>query len=717
MLFKRSHSADTHSMNHCLKLLAMLVIAASSLAEVVSAADSDKPASPATEGKILADSGFRPSPHGFSFENWGGNEYPYSDLTPNDAAELFGPRACARYSGDSCVPTPGAKLWLTEMNQMMKGGHCEGMAAMSAAFKVNKETAPDYGAAQPFALNPRAQDLMRTISMYFVTQSLEPVSSFTENTRTWSLQKIVDFLVQNLTSSANYPTLGIYGGEGGHAITPYKVEERMPGVYRVYVYDNNYPGAEKFVDIDARNDRWTYAGAALNPKEDPTPWQGGAGYMDITPLSLRYEPLQCPFCGDHKPAPGAKQPRSPGPVRPPAINPSVYSIYTPNRCSQITATRKKDKTQLLTAKTSVQVGTDGAFKRPLRGLRGCFVQLPIGQQYDFGLVDDGRPYTSPSTGLVVFAPGNVYSISNIAVSSTVSQLFVFNGDSFSYQAGGSQRPTIRIAEDRAGSNGYYEISGFSVSDGYEFTAAENSSGDLTFSNNDPSFDSFDINSEVIGETESETYSFHDVDPGEDGRVIMDIESDGDLDVDVDSDSDGQPDDTDADDDNDGALDTADLDDDNDGTADVKEVEDDDYDGISDDKDTDDDNDGVSDDKDTDDDNDGTVDTQEADDDDHDGVADDQDTDDDNDGTADADEGKVSNPAQDSDADDSDGSDHQEDTDQDGSADVQDTNDDNDGTPDSSDADDDNDVHADSEDRHDVSGDGAGEADGAGGDSD
>lgn len=242
-------------------------------------------------GKVLADNGFRPKPGGFGFENWGADQYPQSDLTAEDAVALFGDRVCARFDGQKCVPTPSAKLWIKEMNQMMKGGHCEGMAAMSAAFHVKTEKPSDYGAPVPFSLKPKDGELMRTISTYFVTQALEPVQSVTGKTRSWTLQAIVDFLVRTLSTGQDYPTLGIYGADGGHAITPYQVIQRGDGLYRIFVYDNNYPGAENFVDIDVKRNRWVYAGAALNPSEPASPWEGGAGTMDVTLLSDRYQPL------------------------------------------------------------------------------------------------------------------------------------------------------------------------------------------------------------------------------------------------------------------------------------------------------------------------------------------------------------------------------------------------------------------------------------------
>jgi hypothetical protein len=649
----------------------------------------------AQQGKVLADSGFRPKPHGFGFENWGGDQHPISKLTADDVRGLFGDRACARFEKNECVLTPAAKLWANEMNQTMQGGHCEGMAALSAAFHVKKEAVTDYGAPQAFDLQPKKADLMRTISMYFATQALEPVNKSTALTRQWSLQKIIDQLVSAIGSQTDYITLGIYGAQGGHAVTPYMVEQLPSGVYRVYVYDNNYPGAEKYVEVDVAKDRWTYAGAALNPKEDPAPWEGASGSMDVTLLSTRYEPLQCPFCGDHQPPKNPPQAQSSSSQRKPSVASDGYTVVTPVRCSQVQATRKSDKKQITSTKSGAKAEISGATMTQLRGSRGCVVRLPRDQQYDVALVSDGSAPTPGNVGITIFYPGSVYSVSDIALAGTASQTFSLSKDNFSYIAGGTQKPTVRIAEDRDGPNTLYEVSGFTIEDGKSFGATEGADGQITFYDNDSKLDMCDISAEVIDESGTHSYDLDDVDFGDNGRVVLHAEDDGDLDVDIDSDGDGTIDDLDTDDDNDGTPDAKDSDDDNDGVVDDKEAVDSDGDSIPDSKDNDDDNDGEPDTSDsdglsrdagdTDSDNDGVADEADTDDD-NDGVSDEKDTDDDNDATPDA-----------SDPDSSDDDSDDGDSDHDGVADEADTDDDNDGVSDDKDSDDDNDGVSDAQD--------------------
>jgi hypothetical protein len=547
------------------------------------------------------------------------------------------------------------------MNQMMKGGHCEGMAALSAAFHVKKESTSEYGAPQPFELQPKKADLMRTISAYFATQALEPVNTVTAQTREWPLQKIVDQLVVGLNSKTDYVTLGIYGPDGGHAITPYMIEELSAGVYRVYVYDNNYPGATKFVDIDAPRGRWVYAGAALNPKEDPAPWEGGQGSMDITLLSTRYEPLQCPFCGGHRPP--KQPPAAPSSSRKPSIDSDGYTVLTPARCSQVQATRKSDKKQVSAAKNGAKSEIPGATMRPLRGTRGCVVRLPRDQEYDVALVNDGISAPGGASSVAIFYPGSVYSVSNLVLVANSSQTFSLSKDSFAYVAGGSQQPTVRVTGDRAGANTLYEVSGFTIHDGKTLNATESDDGSIVLHDDDAALDQCDISAEVVTETETEMHDLDDVDFGDNGQLIMQAEEDGDLDVDIDSDSDGTPDAKDADDDNDGTPDATDSDDDNDGVADDKEALDSDGDSIPDTKDADDDNDGEPDASDPD----GLSLNQDDEDSDHDGVSDEVDSDDDNDGTpdasdTDADNDSVSDAQEDDDAGDDAGGDDSGDSD-------------------------------------------------------
>ncbi|MCP5476172.1 MAG: hypothetical protein H7A19_15175 [Rhodanobacteraceae bacterium] len=563
--------------------------------------------------QVLADSGFRPVPDGFGFANWGGNQYPHAKLTADDVSFLFGDQVCARKQGDTCIPTPAAQLWIDQANKNTEGGHCEGMAALSSAFYLKQEKVDNFGAKQPHELKPDDEWLMRTISTYAVTQYVDPVSATVTNTQKWSLQQIVDELIKTLKARNDYPRIGIWGDSGGHAVTPYRVEQSAPGVYRVFLYDNNYPGAERYLDIDVPKNRWVYGFAALNPSQDPKPWQGSAGTMALTQLSVRYQPLKCPFCpktpqsgpkatpkpqpapkpqakpnakpqakptarpqAKPKPKPQAKpktapqpKPKAPAtrpssaPKRPPAAPTDTWTVYTPSRCTQVQAVSRGSQKQLSMGAAGASNGIDGASMRPIFGSQGCVVQLPRNQEYDVKLVDDGRPSDNPKSEVTVFTDEKVYQVSDVEVGGGATETVRFSGDDFVYEAGARQKPTIRVADSR----GQYEVSDFEIQKGRSFKAEEDDSGRIAFSDDDPDLDAYNIDVEIVGDEETLEYELEDVSAGDDGQVLMDIDDEGELDFDVDSDGDGEGNYYDEDDDNDGTLDEVDTDDDNDGVAD------------------------------------------------------------------------------------------------------------------------------------------------------
>jgi hypothetical protein len=271
-----------------------------------------------------ADTGFRPKPHGFSFPNWGKGENPQGALTAEDARCLFGDTVCARVVQGKCEPTPAARLWIAEMNRSMGNGHCEGLAALSAALYTGARRPEDFGGKTAWELPPKDARVLRLISTLFTTQGIEPVQSVTAKTRQMSTRQIVDTLARSFQDKKETYTLGIYSSQGGHAITPFAVDDVGGGRYKIHVYDNNYPGADNVVEVDTGRDTWRYAGAALNPGEPAAPWEGTGGSMDLTAQSVRFAPLVCPFCEKQSPRPmcGTTGPASqPQPPRAPSAQP------------------------------------------------------------------------------------------------------------------------------------------------------------------------------------------------------------------------------------------------------------------------------------------------------------------------------------------------------------------------------------------------------------
>ena len=180
----------------------------------------------------------------------------------------------------------------------MGGGHCEGMAALSLLIYTDKTAAAEFGNPINLALQGN-EKLQREIAYWFATQAAEPTSSSEIKSKT--PVEILDLLTEGLKSTADPTyTIGIYKPEfkGGHAITPYAIEDLGGGKVAVLVYDNNYPKLERRLEIDRNANTWQYTGST-NPSESESEYLGDADSktLSLTPTPPRLQQQQCNFCG------------------------------------------------------------------------------------------------------------------------------------------------------------------------------------------------------------------------------------------------------------------------------------------------------------------------------------------------------------------------------------------------------------------------------------
>ena len=260
--------------------------------------DSDRNSVSSKTKSFVADLGFRPEANGFSFENYG-NEGGIENLTPTDMRKMFGNQVCAT-QGDTCILTPPAEQWMEETNKDMDGGHCEGMAALSLILYADKAKAQEFGNTPDLALQGN-EKLQHEIAYWFATQGVAPTA--TNEIKGKTPADILDILLSSINPNASIDktyTMGIYQPEfkGGHAITPYAIEDLGDGEYTVMVYDNNHPKLERQVEIDRNANTWKYV-ASTKPEEEESEYLGDAETktLTLTPSQPRYEIQECNFCG------------------------------------------------------------------------------------------------------------------------------------------------------------------------------------------------------------------------------------------------------------------------------------------------------------------------------------------------------------------------------------------------------------------------------------
>ena len=238
------------------------------------------------------DGRLRPVPNGFAFPNFAAASAPGNTFAGADLAAMFGdgPDVCSSGTGDGCTPTAEAASWAQMVNESRQSGHCEGFIVQSLS-RFKSALTPE--AAQL----PTSAEVVQGILRGFATQFIPETRAESKGWRKTKVRDVLAELVTSLRDGVPDYVLGVYGDAGGHAILPYAVEFSSADKARVQVYDSNWPGRNRFVDVDVAAGTWTFSFQGQDPQNDPGAWTGGDGDMDLSSLDKRLTGT-CPFCGD-----------------------------------------------------------------------------------------------------------------------------------------------------------------------------------------------------------------------------------------------------------------------------------------------------------------------------------------------------------------------------------------------------------------------------------
>lgn len=232
-----------------------------------------------------------PSRDGFAFGNFAASDTE-AVFDANDLRSMFGAGVdvCLYGDAESCEPTAEAAAFARMVNLARSGGHCEGLVVRVAEL---------FSQAPPVATSSldNSGEVTHGIIRRFATQLFGDVRAAAATWSRRSLGEIVVELEGTLSRGVLGHTMGLYTQSGGHSVLPYSLSWTSPTTVRVGVYDPNWPGRARHVDIDVATDRWRFSFAASDAAADTTPWTGGAGTLDLVPLAAR-EAQRCPFCGD-----------------------------------------------------------------------------------------------------------------------------------------------------------------------------------------------------------------------------------------------------------------------------------------------------------------------------------------------------------------------------------------------------------------------------------
>lgn len=236
------------------------------------------------------DGNLRPVPNGFAFPNFTAAAAPGNTFGGADLAAMFGdgPDVCASGTGDACSPTAEAASWAQMVNESRQSGHCEGFIVQALSrFKA--------GQTPEAAQLPTSADVVQGILRGFATQFIPETRAESRSWRKMKVREVLAELVDSLRDGTPNYVLGVYGDAGGHAVLPYAVEFASADEARVQVYDSNWPGRNRFVDVDIAGGNWTFSFQGPDPMNDPTAWTGGDGDLNLSSLEKRFSGT-CPFC-------------------------------------------------------------------------------------------------------------------------------------------------------------------------------------------------------------------------------------------------------------------------------------------------------------------------------------------------------------------------------------------------------------------------------------
>lgn len=203
----------------------------------------------------IADNGFESDQDGYSFQNFGSG---YGGMTSVEMRRLFGNRICSGpVENGHCQLTPEAELWMQETNKGAEGGHCYGFASTAQRFFAGLGEAPErFGASTVPGLQLDGNRKLQAYLTYaWSLQSMPRVARTQTNLTPNGTTRLLE---ANLPPGEDRYVITIFGEQGGHAVTPIAVERDGANQNRIAIYDNNWPGQVRYMEINTEANTWSY---------------------------------------------------------------------------------------------------------------------------------------------------------------------------------------------------------------------------------------------------------------------------------------------------------------------------------------------------------------------------------------------------------------------------------------------------------------------------
>jgi hypothetical protein len=493
----------------------------------------DASPTPAPDAVPAGDFGFLSKPHGFGFANGSGEKYDPANpsttyLTLSSMQKMFGDESVCTgsTSGANCKPTPAAKKWQEQINTGMNGGQCEGMAVLALTLFQGLDSLGSLEADKSTAFDLTYNTAVREkVAYYFAYQYTTETAqkATTKGTPSEIIEQIKPFLAKGVKDPV---TLGFYGAKGGHATTPYGLSDKGNGIVHLLMYDNNWPGQERFIEVDTKANTWIYNFAATNPTEKADAWQGDANTktLEFTRLSGRLSKATCPYCN-----------------QPEAVSEKNKQIWLNAGNSGNAHIKVVDKND-----PSKFIGWDEKSGRWVNNLPGAnlkqdksvvkvgdvpsapVIEVPAGKEFQIKV--DGKSLSqSENVSVTVFGQGKSMKVSNIDLDPNQDDTLALpaDGDSIKYKPGNSpdkESPKFSYGFDNPNGKDYeFEVDSLEADDDEEL-GVDLENGKIRVSDTGNDVEKYDVKVNRINDDgKEEDFSKDDVEMGADESDDIDFE--------------------------------------------------------------------------------------------------------------------------------------------------------------------------------------------------
>ncbi|MGB8646893.1 MAG: hypothetical protein WCF84_16775 [Anaerolineae bacterium] len=436
------------------------------------------PTVPAT-GTRVADSGFRPETDGLTFENYV-NSPGIVNMSAEDMQKVYGDAVCATKTDGKCVLTPPAQQWMDQQNAAMNGGHCYGMSVTALRLWAGQAQTADLGGSSVAGLTLTGNEkLQRDIATSWVYQRFDSIrAQALVGTPNGILKFLEDLLKQGKSAKETY-TIGFFKieGGGGHAVTPYAIEDRGNGMFALMVWDNNFPKAPREMIFDTTKNMWFYS-AATNPTEPAGLYYGTADSKSLMlfPTTPGLTAQSCPFCAGTTGRVG-------GVAQAKLQYNQVYLEGDPKNHPHLLFTTDDGKRFGYTSDGKFVTEIPGAqIERDLVHWNASpdtwgesdepTYEIPTGIKFTL-TIDASNLKQESTSNVIMIGPGYDIGVDGVKLAAGQKDTLAVSpqGDQLSYTTQGKEAPTLVFGVEHKGADYSFEVAGVDLQGGDTLTAA------------------------------------------------------------------------------------------------------------------------------------------------------------------------------------------------------------------------------------------------------